>query len=316
MSAGCSTVGPTYTTVSMLAHNFGQVLSTSSTSADASAAAERDVTTAPPLTLREQKRQMRKQMDATLLAMSSADLDAQSAALTQRILAHPTYQRATAVCLFLSMPTGEVRTDALLRDALAAGKRVFAPRIDPPAPKATSTPASSPSCPSCPTNVTLGAAPAAVAPLRMRMLRVYSCEDLASFQPNRWGIREPPETYRASRSADAEAAPAPTSAAPEDDRLREEALDCDALSLILCPGVAFDRQCRRLGHGKGYYDSYLERLQQARATRPAADQRKVHLIAIAFDRQVVERIPTGETDVTLDEVVTPTHHFKAAEGTL
>lgn len=39
------------------------------------------------------------------------------------------------------------------------------------------------------------------------------------------------------------------------------------LDVILVPGVAFDRTCARLGHGKGYYDRFFTAYTQARPAR-------------------------------------------------
>jgi 5-formyltetrahydrofolate cyclo-ligase len=71
-------------------------------------------------------------------------------------------------------------------------------------------------------------------------------------------------------------------------RLQPEDLD-----LIMVPGVAFDRQGGRTGHGKGYYDKLLE---HARAETP--------LIALAFECQLFEEIPMDSHDIFMDKVVT------------
>ena len=65
------------------------------------------------------------------------------------------------------------------------------------------------------------------------------------------------------------------------------------LDLIMVPGVAFDRNGGRTGHGKGYYDKLL---QHARLDAP--------LIALSFECQLFEKIPAESHDIYMDKVVT------------
>ena len=65
------------------------------------------------------------------------------------------------------------------------------------------------------------------------------------------------------------------------------------LDLLMIPGVGFDREGGRTGHGKGYYDKLLEH------ARPEAP-----LAALAFECQLFDRIPMHEHDVYMDYVLT------------
>ncbi|MCC9658251.1 5-formyltetrahydrofolate cyclo-ligase [Rhodopirellula halodulae] len=65
------------------------------------------------------------------------------------------------------------------------------------------------------------------------------------------------------------------------------------LDLILVPGVGFDSQGGRTGHGKGYYDKLLENV------RPDAP-----LVALAFECQMFDEIPMQPHDIYMDMVVT------------
>ena len=71
-------------------------------------------------------------------------------------------------------------------------------------------------------------------------------------------------------------------------RLQPEDLD-----LIMVPGVAFDKNGGRTGHGKGYYDKLLEH------TRP-----ETPLVALAFECQMFDEIPMDHHDIFMDKVVT------------
>jgi 5-formyltetrahydrofolate cyclo-ligase len=80
---------------------------------------------------------------------------------------------------------------------------------------------------------------------------------------------------------------------PELRPVAEYKVAVDQLELIIVPGVAFDREGGRLGHGKGYYDKLLE---HAKPNTP--------LIALAFECQLFPQIPMQEHDVYMDKVVT------------
>ncbi len=64
--------------------------------------------------------------------------------------------------------------------------------------------------------------------------------------------------------------------------------DCD---LILVPGLAFDHSLNRIGYGGGFYDRFLAQ----------SSGRKV---AIAYDFQVREAIPSEPHDIKMDQIVT------------
>jgi 5-formyltetrahydrofolate cyclo-ligase len=82
----------------------------------------------------------------------------------------------------------------------------------------------------------------------------------------------------------------PTKSMRTVERKRLQPTDLD---LVMVPGVAFDRNGGRTGHGKGYYDKLL---QHARLDAP--------LIALSFECQLFERIPAESHDIFMDKVVT------------
>lgn len=65
----------------------------------------------------------------------------------------------------------------------------------------------------------------------------------------------------------------------------------DEIDLVLVPGVAFDQDGGRLGHGKGYYDNFLPKLKNALK------------IGVGFSYQLVDKAPCEEHDYRLDGVV-------------
>lgn len=80
---------------------------------------------------------------------------------------------------------------------------------------------------------------------------------------------------------------------PELRDLAENKIAVRDLDLIVVPGVAFDRNGGRVGHGLGYYDKLL---QHARRDTP--------LVGLAFECQMFPDIPAAANDIIMDKVVT------------
>lgn len=64
------------------------------------------------------------------------------------------------------------------------------------------------------------------------------------------------------------------------------------LDLVITPGLAFDRSGRRLGRGKGYYDRFLKQIPKDTPS-----------IGLAFKMQILPRVPTTPSDVSVTKVL-------------
>lgn len=103
----------------------------------------------------------------------------------------------------------------------------------------------------------------------MEMVKLCSMKDWEELPVTKWNIKQ-----------------------PRLEEKRENALESGGLDLIIIPGVAFTKEGLRLGHGKGYYDTFLSKVTWRHTT-----------IALAFREQVVEEVPTDEHDVKIDHVL-------------
>jgi 5-formyltetrahydrofolate cyclo-ligase len=70
-------------------------------------------------------------------------------------------------------------------------------------------------------------------------------------------------------------------------------VDSGDIDLALVPGVAFDRQGGRIGHGGGHFDRLL-----------AGCSAGVLLVGLAFEFQLCDGVPMDAHDVRLDGVIT------------
>ncbi|MBR7149119.1 MAG: 5-formyltetrahydrofolate cyclo-ligase [Firmicutes bacterium] len=99
-------------------------------------------------------------------------------------------------------------------------------------------------------------------------LRAYQIPGLDALKPGSMGIMEP-------------------------DPLLCEPVDPAMIDLIVVPGIAFDSTGGRIGYGKGCYDRFLPLLLD-----------DVPIIGLAYDFQVLPRVPQEKTDVRMDAIVT------------
>jgi 5-formyltetrahydrofolate cyclo-ligase len=76
------------------------------------------------------------------------------------------------------------------------------------------------------------------------------------------------------------------------------------VDFVLVPGRAFDRRCRRLGRGAGFYDRFLAGILEGGG----------HTAAVALDLQVFDEIPAGELDLPVGAVATESRLIRRPVG--
>jgi 5-formyltetrahydrofolate cyclo-ligase len=113
----------------------------------------------------------------------------------------------------------------------------------------------------------------------LRMLEVMSMEDISKLQPQgRFKLREPNSGC--------------------------DAFEAGGIDLIILPGMAFTKECTRLGHGMGYYDSFISKYVGWAGKSPA-------LVAIGLEQQLVDEIPYEPHDKVLDAVIMNNQLYRA-----
>ncbi|KAH9868857.1 hypothetical protein J1614_007932, partial [Plenodomus biglobosus] len=230
--------------------------------------------------LAQAKKELRKKIRHVLNQVPHAAAASQTANATKTLLALPEYQAARRISVYLSMPTGEINTGSIVRDALAGGKRVFIPYTyklsDPQQEQPKSV---------------------------MDMLELHSVNDFESLEPDGWGIPTPSsDSISARANCFGGTGITDGQARPSSD---EEA----GLDLIVMPGMAFDATLARLGHGKGFYDYFLARCHQA--------SRMPFRVGLSLTEQFLpadEPVPMGSSDYRLDALITGDGELRRAEA--
>jgi 5-formyltetrahydrofolate cyclo-ligase len=110
----------------------------------------------------------------------------------------------------------------------------------------------------------------------LRLFRLRSLDDLA---PRTLGILEP----------------------REDLWTPDRFISVDAIDVALIPGLAFGRDGSRVGQGRGYYD----RLLAPAVGRPLR-------VAVAFECQLFDRVPSTPSDALMDLIVTESAEYRRA----
>lgn len=123
----------------------------------------------------------------------------------------------------------EISTQDLVRDALVRGKQVFVPYLH---------------------KMRKGEE----AQSMMDMLALSSPEDYQALEKDKWGI---PSIAADSVESRSNAFGGRGLARTDDEEIRKPG--SATLDLIVVPAVALDQNFDRLGHGKGYYDTFFSR---------------------------------------------------------
>ncbi|KAF2452743.1 5-formyltetrahydrofolate cyclo-ligase family protein [Lineolata rhizophorae] len=231
------------------------------------------------------KRDLRRQIKSVLSGLGQHDIATQSAHAVRALLSLPEFAAARRLSIYLSMPSSEISTAELVSASLRLRKRVFVP--------CTYKCTAPPSRPSQPGSI-------------MDMVEVTAAdfEDGAvTLKPDRWGIPCVSTESLAARANEFGGVGLTEGVVPKDGGREGE--EEAGLDVIVMPGLAFDREMGRVGHGKGFYDYFLSRMRTF-VEESRGRKRMPFLVGLALNEQVLppgQTVPTDPTDWRVDALV-------------
>ncbi|MBM4136125.1 MAG: 5-formyltetrahydrofolate cyclo-ligase [Nitrospira sp.] len=80
---------------------------------------------------------------------------------------------------------------------------------------------------------------------------------------------------------------------PEPSLSAVRLMNLDDIDVVIVPGAGFDYSGNRLGYGAGYYDILL-----------SENKKKIPVIALAYEEQLVDSIPSEIHDVRMGMIIT------------
>lgn len=140
------------------------------------------------------------------------------------------------------MPKGEISTGAIVTDAFGHRKQVFVPYLYKTQPKDQGKPQSV-----------------------MEMVSLHSINDWEGLSRDAWGIPTVPEKSIIERQRVLGDKHSDNEEHKEGSQNNiDRKTGTEKLDMIVMPGMAFDKGLSRLGHGKGFYDYFLQRYRSSK----------------------------------------------------
>lgn len=219
------------------------------------------------MSLRTLKNKTRKEISNKLNSLDNTQIKSQSN-LTAKTISSSflPFQRAKSVGVYMHLPTNELHTDTIISNCLINNKKVYLPRIE--SLTAFNDKPNYPNQKTC-----------------LHFLSVENQNEIDNLKPRgKFQIREP--NYNNDKS---------------NDLLKNN----DKLDLLLLPGVAFTKSCKRLGHGAGFYDDFIKRYRDQHNEVPL-------LVGIGLPDQLIDddtMLHVEDHDELLDYVIVGNNIF-------
>ena len=200
-----------------------------------------------------EKRSCRKLHKQLRDAMTAQEVAEKSAKICQLLCSEPWYQECNMIYAYYPLGN-EVDCISFLQQALCDGKHVALPRTE--------------------------------AEYRMEFYEIMSLEDV---EEGNFHVMEPKRSCKPVQPY--ESLGEQSKHDVEQPVKSREQKSCE--TVVIVPGVVFDRMGNRYGYGKGYYDRYFSRFSQPRR------------FALAFENQIEDALEEVlDTDVKMHQIYT------------